>query len=394
MSKAISYSITLDHALRLWFHRQGLTRPGKRTLTRAAFVQHLERAGGLQLDSVNVVDRAHYLTLWSRFGAYDRAKVDRWVHGQRVAFEYWGHEACVLPRSRLPLSRRGMRSFSPQGSWWQKRTPTPAAFRKVLGRLRAEGPLESADFSDSKNIGDWWGWKEDKQALEMLWHRGKVAVSSRRHFRRIYDLAERVYPEGPMATMAQYEDGWLMAGLSGNGVATARHLDNYFTAPRLKAAQRRRVIARNLEKGTVVQVTVDGLAGSYLALPRHLEGISRLRRPRGTTLVCPFDSLLWQRWRAEELLEFEYRVELYVPPAKRRYGYYVMPVLHDGALVGRLDPKLHRDRGLLQIKAIHLEPGQDRGSELDAGLAGALTDLAQFLGAQKLDLPRGWRDLL
>ncbi len=393
-SKEAPYEIPLDHVLRLWFFRQGLTRPRKRKLTRAAFVQHLERAGGLQLDSVNVVDRAHYLTLWSRFGVHDRATVDRWIYDQRVAFEYWGHEACVLPNSRLPLSRRGMRRFSPQGSWWQKRTPSPAAFRKVLGRLRAEGPLQSADFKDSKNVGDWWGWKEDKQALEMLWHRGKVAVSRRVHFRRVYDLAERVYPEGPAARLADYEDGWLLTGLSGDGVASAKHLDNYFTAPRLKAGERRRVISRNLEKGRVVRVKVDGLPGEYLALPEHLEGAGRLPRPRGTTLVCPFDSLLWQRKRAEDLLGFTYRVELYVPPAKRQYGYYVMPILHHGALVGRLDPKLHRDRGMLQIKAIHLEPGRRRDADLDAGLAGALADLARFLGADDVDLPRGWGKLL
>ncbi len=394
MSRAAPYKVPLDHVLRLWFHRQGLTRPLGRKLTRAAFVQHLERAGGLQLDSVNVLDRAHYLTLWSRFGAYDKGRVDRWIHEARVAYEYWGHEACVLPLSRLPLSRRGMKLFSPRGSWWRKRTPSPAAFRKVLGRLRAEGPLQSADFKESKNIGDWWGWKEDKQALEMMWHRGQVAVSRRVHFRRIYDLAERVYPEGPTATTAEYEDGWLLAGLSGNGVATAKHLDNYFTAPRLPAARRRQVIARNLKRGRVVQVEVDRMPGEHLALPELLDGAARLRRPRGTVLICPFDSLLWQRRRAEELLGFTYRVELYVPPAKRRYGYYVMPILHDGELVGRLDPKLHRDEGRLEIKAIHLEPERKRGEALDAGLAGALDNLATFLGATKIDLPRGWRSLL
>jgi uncharacterized protein len=215
LSRAAPYRVPLDHLLRLWFHRQGLTRPLGRKLTRAAFVQHLERTGGLQLDSVNVVDRAHYLTLWSRFGAYDRQRVDRWVYDARVAYEYWSHEASVLPASRLPLSRRGMKLFAPRGSWWKERMPAPAAFRKVLGRLRAEGPLQSADFKDSRNNGAWWGWKEDKQALEIMWHRGQVAVSRRMHFRRIYDLAERVYGEGPMATTSEYEDGWLLTGLSG-----------------------------------------------------------------------------------------------------------------------------------------------------------------------------------
>ena len=391
MSRVIR--ISRDQTLRLWFLRQGLSQPRRRKLTRAAFVEHLERTGGLQLDSVNVLERAHYLTLWSRFGVFDRAAVDRWVYQQRVAYEYWGHEACVLPASRLPLSRRGMRRFS-QGSWWQKRVPSPAAFRKVLGRLRAEGPLQSADFSDSQTIGDWWGWKEDKQVLELLWHRGRVAVSHRQHFRRYYDLAERVYPQGPAASLAEYEDGWLLVGLAGNGVATARHLENYFTAPRLKADRRRAVIARNLRKGRIVEVQLAGLREPCWALPEQLEQLARLPRPRGTTLLSPFDSLLWQRRRAQELLDFHYRVELYVPPPKRTYGYYVMPILHHGALVGRLDPKLHRDRGTLQIKAIYLEPGQARDSELEAGLADALEELGRFVDAKKIELPRGWRKLM
>jgi len=385
--------IDREAVIRLWLHRQGLARPFEAPLTRERFVEHLERTGALQLDSVNVVDRAHYLTLWSRFGAFDRAEVDRWIYRDRVAFEHWGHEASVLPASRLPLALRGMRLFAPRGDWWASRTPSAAAFRRVLRRIRAEGPLETADFESREGEGGpWWGWKEDKQALEMLWHRGRLATSERRSFRRVYDLAERVYGEVSPAGRARFEDGWFLAGLSGNGVARERHLEGYFTAPRPNAALRRKIIARNVAKGRAVEAEVGGQPGWYVA-PEHLDLLGGLPRPAGTTLICPFDSLLWQRSRAEDLLGFRYRVEIYVPPEKRAFGYYVMPILHDGILAGRLDPKMHRDEGVLEIKALSLEPGFRRRAAFDGGLAGALASLASFLGAREVRLPVRWRRL-
>ena len=154
------------------------------------------------------------------------------------------------------------------------------------------------------------------------------------------------------------------------------------------------MIARNLRRKRIVEVEVDGLRGPCFARPEDLEGASELEAPRGTNLICPFDSLLWQRERAQDLLGFTYRIEIYVPPAKRTYGYYVLPILHDGRLVGRLDPKLHRDRAELEIKAIHLEDGFERSTELDDGLGESLADLAGFLGAEEISLPRGWKKLL
>ena len=364
---------TREAATRLWLHRQGLGRPrGSTSLGAAAFVDHLERTGALQLDSVNVVDRAHYLTLWSRFGPYDRSRVDRWVYGDRLAYEYWGHEASILPISHLPLGRRRMRRFPPASwsgrAWWNEYATSTASKRRVLRRLRAEGPLESADFqpqpAEGKTKTDSFAWrpKENKRSLDLLWHDGRVAVSGRRHFRCIYDVAECVYPDGPVASLT-------------------------FTGPELNAAERRRVIARNLRKKRIAEVDVEGLRGPCYALPEHLEAIDDLLEPTGTTLICPFDSLLWQRQRAAELLDFEYAVEIYVPAAKRKYGYYVLPILHDGRLVGRLDPKLHRDRSLLEIRALHAEPDCVVTADFGVQLNDAIADLANFLGATDIRMP-------
>lgn len=390
--------LSRDAVVRLWLHRQGLSRPrGSVGLNATTFIDHLERTGALQLDSVNVLDRAHYLTLWSRFGAYDRARVDGWVYGERRAYEYWGHEASILPMSHLPLGRRRMRRFPPPSwagrAWWSRYATSTASKRRVLRRLRAEGPLESADFAPrpaergEKTESLAWRLHEDKRSLKLLWHDGRVAVSGRRHFRCIYDVAERVYPDGPAASLTEFHDSWLLAGLSGCGIAPERHLVNYFTGPELNAAERRRVIARNLRTKRIVAVEVEGVRGPCYALPEHLDGIGDVPAETGTTLICPFDSLLWQRKRAAELLDFHYTVEIYVPAKKRKYGYYVLPILHNGRLVGRLDPKLHRDRGLLEIRALHLEPGFPSTPDFNAGLRRALEDLATFTGATRIDMP-------
>jgi uncharacterized protein YcaQ len=296
-----------------------------------------------------------------------------------------------------------MRRFPPKrwvDAWWWKFTavPTPVK-RHVMKRLRDEGPLESADFERAKHEpkakGGGWGSllpKESKRALRQLWHAGKIAVRTRRHFRRVYDIAERVYPDAAAAASSAVDDHWLLQGLRGNGIASEKHLAGYLSAPHMAAADRQRVIARNLRKRAVVEVEVEGQRGTFYALPEHLARLAKLAEPTGTHLLSPFDSLLWQRQRAEDLLGFRYRAEMYVPPSKREYGYYVLPILHDGRPVGRLDPKLHRDRKLLEIKSLTLEPDFDVDTEaafLD-GLRESLESLAEFLGAVQLRLPRGW----
>ncbi|MEM8485257.1 MAG: crosslink repair DNA glycosylase YcaQ family protein [Bacteroidota bacterium] len=404
-SKAI-VKVDLKTAVNLWFHCQSMHRPrGSVKLTPAVLSGFLEKVGALQLDSINVVERAHYLTLWSRFGNYDKADIDQWIYQDKIAYEYWGHEASILPISHLPLGRRRMKLFPPESwlnsSWWKQQQTSPASKRRVLRRLRTEGPLESAHFE--KTVGDrkraqqlgavapvMPGHKEDKRSLQLLWHAGKVAVSTRRYFRRIYDLSERVFPETETVTRAAYHDSWLFIGLKGNGIATEKHLENYFTAPKLKAPERRAIIDRNLKAGRIVEVQIDDRKDRCFMLPEHVDQLNALDDPTGTTLVCPFDSFLWQRKRAEALLDFHYRIEIYVPQKKRQFGYYVLPILHDGKLVGRLDPKLHRDKALLEIKSIYLEETFKRTPRFDQALRETLHDLAAFVGAQDLQMPAGW----
>ena len=193
-----------------------------------------------------------------------------------------------------------MRRFPPKSwsgrSWWSLYQTSTGSKRRVLKRLREEGPLESVDFeqlpggrADTRPGRSMPLPKEDKRSLKLLWHDGRVGIRSRRHFRCVYDLAERVYPPGSPASVTEFEDSWLLIGLSGNGVASEGHLENYFTGPSLSAADRKRVIARNVKKGQVVEVRVEGREGRFYALPEHLDGLEGLSEPEGTTLICPFD---------------------------------------------------------------------------------------------------------
>lgn len=392
--------ISQQQVVRLWLSQQGLldcSRP--RTLTAATFVEELERLGGLQVDSVNVLDRAHYLTLWSRFGNYDRARVDSWLYQDRLAYEYWGHEASILPISHLPLGKRRMKRF-PLNCWenaanWSRQKTSPESKRRVLKLIRQNGSLESADFeptakdkADRSLLG--WGAatpKEDKRSLGLLWHAGKLAIDSRLRFRKQFDLAERVYPVDTLAaSIKQYHDSWLLIGLRGNGFASESHLKYYWTAPSLNAEERRAVIQRNLRERTIVAVQVEGCKETYYVL-QELGDAPDLPAPTGTTFICPFDSLLWQRQRAEDLLGFRYRIEIYVPESKRQFGYYVLSILHNGVFAGRFDAKLHRDESRLEVKAVFLEEDFKASVKFKRNDKQRFSQLAEFLGASKLQPP-------
>ncbi len=372
--------LSRDFALRLWFDRQGLWRPHHQKLTKGRFLDHLERTGGLQLDSINVLDRAHYLTLWSRYGMYDRRKVDRWIYQDRVAFEYWGHEASVLPASRLPLALRAMRCFKASGSWWKDHLPSPADRRRVLMQIREDGPLDSRALT--KRAGE--HAELTRRALMLLWHEGKIAISRREQFRRYYDLPSRVYPDVEAASRKDWEDHWLLGGLRGNGVASERQLTGYLTSPRPSASLKKEVLHRCVLRGLVEEVELEGSAVPHYALPEHLDRVGSLPRPEGATLLCPFDSLLWQRGRAKEWLDFDYKVEIYVPKNKRKFGYYAMPILIDGQLVGRVDAKFDREASVLKVRALAWE--SRRGKTHDkAALGELLHSLAAFLGASSIE---------
>ena len=349
--------------------------------------RHLDRTlDGLalhQIDSVNVLSRAHYLPAFSRLGGYDHALFDRAAWGPKRArkrFEYWAHEASLLPLDLHPLLRwrmaeadRGERGWTNLKRFATERRGEAMA---LLDRIRGEGPLAASDFDGSKGSGGWWGWSDTKATLEWLFWAGHVTTATRRNsFERVYDLPERVIPpailELPTPDAATAHRALIERSARAMGVATAVDLRDYF---RLALDETRVAIEALVEEGVLLPVAVKGWDK-----PAWLHRDAKVpRRVTGAALLAPFDPLIWERARAERIFGFRYRIEIYVPAEKRVHGYYVLPLLLDGRIVARVDLKADRQGGRLLVQRSHVEPGAP--GETGERLAGELRRMADWLG--------------
>ena len=324
----------------------------------------VRRLGYLQLDPTSRVARSHLLVLWSRLGRYDVAELDRLLWQDRALFEW---RAFVYPMEHLALLRSRMRRFTEGADSWSRGVrdwlETNADFRRyVLDELRHRGPLMSRDFADRalqpwKSSG-WTGNRNVSQMLEFLWGRGEVAVVGRVGAQRVWDLAERWYPDTPSVPDDEAE--------------------GQLAALRLRALG----IAR---EGPGVRVRVGGVPGAWVVHPDALAAGDK-PLPDSTSLLSPFDRLIHDRDRAEALFGFRYRMEIYVPRAQRQYGYFVLPVLRGDRLVGRIDPEYDRRARVLRVNAVHAEPSS-RADDL-AGLDATLASLAAFVGAERVERAR------
>jgi uncharacterized protein YcaQ len=370
--------------------RSGATgRAGRRALAAA-----VARLGCVQIDSVNVLVRSHYLPFFSRLGAYDVTVLNDLLYGKRRALaEYWAHEASIVDFERWPLLRWRMeRARTGAGMWGgiaRIAAERPELVERVRARIRAEGPLASSDFKDDRSQGSWWGWSDTKRALEYLFWAGYLTTRRRRtSFEREYDLVERVLPAEILARTPTESDAvreLVRVAARAQGIATERDLRDYF---RLDVADARTAIAELVERGDLAAVAVEGWRETAYAVPP-------LRVPRtaaGSALLSPFDNLIWHRPRATRLFGFDYRLEIYTPLAKRVHGYYVLPYLVDGRLVARVDLKHDRANATVRAHAIHLENGVTARS-VASGLRADLAALADWLGAARSACPpeRSWR---
>jgi uncharacterized protein YcaQ len=394
----------------LFLRRQHLARPRSATLTAARLGRFVQDVGGLQMDSINVLERAHYLTVWSRFGPYPRARLDRLVYRRRLLFEYWAHAACLVPTLMLPWWRRAMLDYRVRHTGWSDwLRKNPRTLALVTAAISANGPMAGADFAGRRpsGRGGWWSWRPVQHGLHYLWMTGALTIHSRQHFHKRYDLLERAIPAALDCQVVSAEEfaRWhVERSLHAMGAATERDLIGYLTFPRFAPGARRAALRGMLERGEVTPIAVEGARDRWLALARDLPALAAAARApvssRGTTLLAPFDSLLWYRDRVTRLFGFDYRIEVYTPGDKRVHGYYTLPILHDGHLIGRVDAKTHRAERRLEVRHVHLEPwfaagqappsGGD-GPDLDVALAGvsdALTSLAVFVGADEVVLRR------
>lgn len=384
-------SLSLKQARRLALAAQGFNRRVSATPIKARHVtQLIERLGVVQIDSVNALVRSHYLPLFSRLGNYSQSLLDEaaWNQGrQRALFEYWGHEASLLPMALYPLLRWRMRRaaqgegiYQQMARFGREQQPT---IERVLQSVREQGALGAGSLSTrQERAGPWWDWSAEKHALEWLFAAGEVTVAGRRGFERLYDLPERVLPaavmDHPELAEAEAQRGLLLHAATALGVGTEKDLRDYFRQDPLPS---RIALAELVEMGALQVVSVEGWRQPAFCLPEY----SVPRKVTSSALLSPFDSLIWERARTERLFDFRYRLEIYTPQAKRVYGYYVLPFLHHERIAARVDLRAERAAGRLAVHAVHEEEtGLDEEGMF--ALASQLRQLADWLGLAEIQV--------
>ena len=397
---AVSNSLVIDMSL----VKQGLDqRPAEND--KREILNTVRRIGMLQIDTINIVERSQYLVLFSRLGVYDKRLLDALQFPERRLFEQRSHANCLIPMEFYPF-------YAPEvgegrrvrESKLKKLGGDPdGTMADVMDEIRKKGPLSSAEFgSDDKRKRGWWNRKPEKEALEILWKRGSLAVDRRANFRSYYNLPERVIPAHLLKerhSLQEFRKWAAVKGLDAIGIGTAADVADYY---RQKPADTGETLERLVGDGTVVKVKVDGWVDEAYALSNDVGLIRRLRNSplstSTTTLLSPFDNLIWYRERMERLFGVRFRIEMYVPKAQRTYGYYSMPVLHNKCIIGKIDPKADRKSKTLEIRGVHIEKGTTLDERLGARLFEALKDLSQFCGCTTVrvddSVTRDIRDLL
>lgn len=378
-------SLTIDQARRVALAAQGFHRSRPKG---QVDVRHLRRVLDhtqvVQLDSVNVAVRAHYMPFFSRLGPYDRDRLDRWINGPEL-FEYWAHEASVLRVEDLPMLRYRMAALAkrPWGRVKSLIAEHPDYIDQVHAEVAENGPLTISDLSNpGRRTGPWWGYGRGKIALEWLYVTGRLATRGRTPtFKSIYDLPERVFPAEVIDDVLSTEDAhrtMLKRAVAAHGIATAADLADYY---RISVRNARPRLAELTDAGHVIPVMIKGSNEAWYLDP----GATRPRRVDTRALVAPFDPVAWARPRLERLFDFHYRIEIYVPEPKREYGYYVYPFLLGERFVARVDLKADRKAGILHAKGAFAEDGVDR-RHVARELATELKIMAGWLGLDSVEI--------
>jgi uncharacterized protein len=352
----------------------------------------IRQLGALQIDTINIVARSPYLALFSRIGTYTNTWLDELLAEGKI-FEWWAHAACFLPAEDYGLQRAimldgGLTWFSE--TW---REQNREVVDGVLARVRAEGAVRSSDFerSDGRK-GSWWDWKVEKKALEYWFGKGDLMVSKRVNFQRIYDLRERVRPDwddrqAPSREAAERE--MILNTVRALGVAKEAWIADYYRLYKTVTKERIKAL---LEEGRLSEAQVEGWSAPVYYHPDQQELIERAANGElsasHTTVLSPFDSLIWHRQRMRELFDFDFTIECYLPATKRKYGYFLLPLLHQGRLVARLDAKAHRKEGIFEVKGFFLEPNVQPDEELRAAVLKALQECAAWHRTPELVIRR------
>ncbi|MCA1557011.1 MAG: winged helix DNA-binding domain-containing protein [Acidobacteria bacterium] len=373
---------------------QGIIASPKRKAAKRDVLQMIRRMGALQIDTIHVVARSPYFVLWSRLGNYEPKWLDELLE-EGAIFEYWSHEACFLPREDYRLYRRRMLGAESMG--WKYPVAWVKAHGKEIQRLRdfirERGAVRAADFERTDGrAGGWWEWKTEKRALETLFTAGELMIARRQNFQRVYDLRERVLPGWDDSLLPSEEEvkrELALNAVRALGLAKARWVADYF---RTNMRETLATVHALANEGTLLAVQVEGWDEPGLFHKDNLASVkaaaSGSLKMERTTLLSPFDPVVWDRARARTMFDFDYRLECYTPEPKRRYGYFTLPILRRGELVGRLDAKAHRKEGVFEIKSLHMEPHVRANAELLDDIAAAIGECAGWHGTSEIVIQR------
>ena len=419
-----TFCISNQQARNLHLSAQDLLARPKRRAGKLDVLATIEQMRVLQIDTIHVVARSPYLVLFSRLGGYQPQWLEELLADGAI-FEVWAHEACFAPIADYPLHRR--HSLCRDGHWAMRhalrmRRDHSAGMDALLAKIREHGAVKASDFerSDGTGGGGWWGWKNEKRWLEALFALGALMIARRENFQRVYDVTERVLaktshaPAGAAAAAMLLHDPsvpsrldseaalqreFILGAVRALGITQARWINDYFrSGHKLKDSD----LDALVDSGDLLRVRVNTWKNiAYVHRDRtealHAAASGRLRATH-TTLLSPFDPVVWDRERAAAMFGFEYRIECYTPAPKRRYGYFVLPILHRGQLIGRLDAKAHRAEGIFEVKALFLEAAVSPTPELAAALAEALQRCADWHATPKVTVaacdPKPFRSAL
>ncbi|MEQ8267065.1 MAG: crosslink repair DNA glycosylase YcaQ family protein [Parvibaculum sp.] len=381
--------VSNSDARRLFLDRHALSGPpAKDTL---ALVRQL---GFVQLDSINTVERAHHMILFSRSPAYRREHLAALHHDEAALFEHWTHDASLIPMEFYPHWRHRFREAKARleaNPRWRERIGPDGAkvIRNVRARLRREGALMARDFED-KGKGGWWGWGPSKTALETLWRTGELAIARREGFEKVYDLAEHVIPapvRSERPSPAATTDWACREALARIGFGTPQDIAAFWKLVSIERAKAWAAAA--LKRKEIVEISIEDAGGTRFRTLALADIEDRLAdaaaAPEAMRLLSPFDPAIRDRKRTERLFGFDYRIEVFVPEAKRRYGYYVLPLIEGDKFAGRADVKAHRGEGRLEVKGLWLEPGMKLTRARETGIRRALAELARFTETPEID---------
>ena len=390
-------SLTLEQARALHLAAQGLLQPSGKVATPASLRTCISRMALLQIDTIHVVARSPYLVLFSRLGPYPPQWLDDALAAGKL-FETWAHEACFAPMDDLLLHRsynRQARQHWGLTNARQTHTHQREHLDKLLAHIRQNGAVKSSDFErKDARASAWWGWKDEKRWLEALFAYGELMVARRERFQRVYDLAERVAPQLASAPADELppealRQQFIERSVTALGITQARWISDYFRMkPRLKDAD----LDALIDQGRLLRVEVAGWAApGYVHTSQAgllKKAVANKLLATHTTVLSPFDPVVWDRERASTLFDFDYRLECYTPEPKRVHGYFVLPILCCGQLIGRLDAKAHRAQGVFEVKSVYAQPGMTWNEAQVLAVSRAIGQCALWHGTPEVKLSR------